>query len=431
MFNAKKFIDNWPISFKVFCAIACFIQLFQVTSLYFKFHVTVDSDELIPELVEYPAVTVCFNRKDIINHTSLELEDADFRSKVTFLRGRNASRKLVDSMVQNHLFKKLANSTIQYMDAITYKAEEIVSCEYFHESSNKVSASPCKANVYFAYTFKCFSFLEMNQNALTGFKNPVQRKPVGTQLAKENDLDFFLHLSFSQLVNESAAFFVIHNASELFTFEENYVLVKFSGNDNFHITYWKRENYFMESPYVTNCLDYSKERKVRSKKQCLAECKVKKERESSGRWPKDVPIEASNSSKMLLSSNIRACIDICPSVDCFEEQFHVSQDNLKFADQENNGPKAFFRIPTHLHVRRCRPKLTLAELVCLVGSALGMWFGVSIVGVFRRRRNLKRGLAFMRKMAPVKIRPLRGSRSENDINRERIDLPEEISLAIK
>jgi len=193
-------------------------------------------------------------------------------------------------------------------------------------------------------------------------------------------LDTLVTINMKARLAESNVYLVVHNETHDLFFDGNYVLLNLKRADVFRVNYERKRYLLLEAPYSTRCFDYSK-RSHKSRHECLSDCMIKSAKRRN-RWPSGVPCDASMSINTTVFS--KCPTDDCKAPDCKDERYVVKLDRA-----ERLEPKT--TIINRIEIGKpdiiwsdyeYSPKLELVEYLCYVGSAISLWFGVSVVGFF-------------------------------------------------
>lgn len=92
-----------------------------------------------------------------------------------------------------------------------------------------------------------------------------------------------------------------------------------------------------------------------------------------------------------LSNRVRHCLGKCQQIDCFDEHYFVNLDIVQGDNKKGYRKGLGIKLPAGIWtVYRFSPRLDVVEFLCYLGSTSGMWFGISIAGLWKISRHVQK-----------------------------------------
>ena len=373
-----KFLLNPKIIIKIICLIFCFIQIKNISYLYFKYETTTEVKYENGLYFSLPSITLCFS-KDFL------LRDG-FREK----HSKKLSNKLFFQEINENLTISEQMEVIQSPEAVLrdncFVYRPIV---FDGNESTDDPYIPCHRisgyRMSLSRKFLCFTLFQQMSN------QSEDRYLIDYDRNTRNDRTALMKLSRTPSDN----YVILHAHSRSVKvqtlFDLDYGIADIMC-ERIYFSFRKSVIQLLPKPYETECVDH-KQWSFDSRYDCLMRCKVRRYLETTGKFPFNFLSYELNSSfkfdnefsaqnDLRFGDECRKSIECDPRPDCYREYYKITDfDRIKpWKSEQVMNNSLLINFPTRpATVTIHKPKIYLEEFLCYIASIFSLWFGVSIV----------------------------------------------------
>lgn len=352
----------------ILCLVGCLYQLVSISIVFWNFDSYLIREIETPDTFPLPGVTLCFDKSILLVRRRAQ----EYLEKAQMEMLRVFDHRVFQTMArEERLFQLMSFLTISLQHQITKSVREMkFNC--FLESIGLIECDNIfTITPYLTLAEKCFDF-KPKPGHHNFVRQIVPRRGQLRIIFNKPDSAAGSHLKVS-----------IHSPPAGIKFwGSNWYSINYDFHDSVDLTYTITQKHYLPYPYKTNC-------SFHASNDCIYTCLYNYFPNRTNRWLPTVPgfednhylfefHDAIDNEKLGTISVIKDCERSCDrSLACEVEEYHIlmlSQNVERF--------KSYFQIsitpPSHISVEHLKPKISIVEFICYIGSTTGLWLGLSL-----------------------------------------------------
>lgn len=374
-------------AFYIFCLIGCSFQIYSILNLFTNFQTTIEIKLRRPTSFDMPTISMCFDLENITkNATNLN------SSSISSLNDDTLNYS--ELFAQCSILQPTANEV--YPDCDNYSTTKI----------------PPKVNYF--HSLKCFTFFANSNSNVQRSNSPSSELKVDASAAVNQIL---LRVKVLKSFCSTVMVFLDDANDAMVSGQGNWLGLDLCKFDSYILSFTKTTRHLLPAPYETNCTNYSSVANHDDKGTdlgtgfstrlgCVRDCLIRKYN-AHNLWPSMVPAPADTNMSFAtvdVDDDIgnyhgrngsydnyeKICGNECGDrEDCVKITYNLKED-FKRIRSTKVDTKITIEVlkgleETFIH----NPKLDSIECVCYIGSAVSLWFGMSLI-TFADSRWLKK-----------------------------------------
>ncbi|XP_027197220.2 uncharacterized protein LOC113791626 [Dermatophagoides pteronyssinus] len=445
-----------------FCALGCAYQVISILNLYFSFPTTVFSFVEIMNRLELPAITFCTN--NLIMLDKMKQIDPEFNQSWTKLleiseQNSNQTRLLKQKLIDQTIRKLMDQLSVYDFSQLGTEWNDLLQNQYFKCATDPYNVDKKCINhsniIQSAQELgNCFTVFRWSENRTLkdiAIKSGISQSPVIRGVEDSLNLEiadqpfhpnevFRMMINFSlnqrTTLNEKVmGHLAIHDEKELPPIRNRNFIVYPGYYYEFYIS--KESGKYLASPYVTDCINYDREKiwtttmdtsksqiNVMSRETCIMNCLAKNTINLCKCWPPELPfividhnnqsnhlkwcswrdgtnIIVTNSSKernwfrYCFARHEKQCKNLC-KIECKSDSYEVMRQKVIWPSQERIDHSEKYDMTlrecctlisirfwsSEQSIQDYQPKYEFVEFISYFGGLLSIWLGFSLVKTY-------------------------------------------------
>ncbi len=400
----------------IVCVIGNIVQLYWISSQYFRYDIATNVQLLIPDRIDLPVVTMCFDLIRVIKwsamteeerNTILQISDEEYiysqltekKENITIRDIEEAVHSNVEILDQTMLVNRLqATFNTSRFFQVIFRGIDILSATALFNPIKKNVDGVMDDNLFEVRPFMrdnhvCYLFDIKNRSWIAGLSYSAIRKQ--SILSKNTVGRYWFHEETVWMLSDAIYILsAIGHSSRLDT--NAFLRLPMDTKTSFSLTYNEYRSTLLPPPYATMCRNYAKEGFI-SKDGCYESCLRQLSLEKMKRLHPSLPISPNETGKMTSFMNLYADkfankIDLPQEIDnvCTEECSRRDCSTVLYAPRyllsQRRGERSTvtqYIALTPIIKADCLEQISLIQFLTDIASSLGFWLGMSAIGIAR------------------------------------------------